>query len=43
MEIKLKLSIALSTLLVADIVAASVGAVGTPMNRGGPLDRAGLR
>jgi hypothetical protein len=83
MEIKMKLSIALSTLLVAGFVAASVepasaviycqyveypagctvragvvlrprpvaravvtpgvGAVGTPMNRGGPVDRAGRR
>jgi hypothetical protein len=43
MEIKMKLPIALSTLLVADIVAASVGAVGIPMNRGGPVDRTGLR
>ena len=78
MEIKMKLSIALSTLLVAGVVAASVepasaviycsyvgypvgcvaraGVVlrprpvaraavtpGTPMNRGGPVDRVGRR
>jgi hypothetical protein len=43
METKMKLSIALSTLLVADIVAASVGAAGTSMNFGGPVNRAGLR
>ena len=43
MEVKMKLPITLSTLLVADFVAASVGAVGTPMNRGGPVDRAGFR
>ena len=42
MEIKMKLPIALSTLL-ADFVVASVGAVETPMNRGGSVDRAGFR
>ena len=43
METRMKLPIALSTLLVADFVAASVGAVETPMNRDGSEDRAGFR
>jgi len=43
MEIKMKLPIVLSTLLVADFVAVSVGAVETPMNRGGSVVRASFR